>query len=245
MRDLVAAEILKLRTTRTVQWLLAGTVLFAAVAVSGAVLTADSRGVDLASPLGIRTALHVAGAGGAFVVVLGIVTTAGEFRRGTATETFLTTPQRGRVIAAKLITMAGVGFAFGLVAASVAFGLWRMLLQREGIAVPLSDQNIWLTLLGAVISPALNAAIGVGVGAVVRNQVAAIVGALAWLFVGESLLISVASGVARWLPGAAGQGLIRAPQDGLLPMAGAGALLLAYALAASAAGAWLTAHRDA
>jgi hypothetical protein len=46
--------------------------------------------------------------------------------------------------------------------------------------------------------------LGVAVGAVVRHQVAAIVGTLAWLFVGEALVTAVVPQPARWLPGQAG-----------------------------------------
>jgi hypothetical protein len=43
----------------------------------------------------------------------------------------------------------------------------------------------------------------VSVGVVVRHQVAAIVGALAWLFVVENILGGLIPKIAAWLPGSA------------------------------------------
>lgn len=245
MIDLIVAELLKLRTTRTAIGLLAGAMLFAIVAVSGAVLSAESSGVDLQSAAGIRRALHVAGAGSGFILVLGIIATAGEFRQGTATETFLITPKRWRVLAAKLMTLSGVGLLFGLIATLVAFLTWRLWLRAEGVSVPLGNDEIWLTTLGTLLAPALNAAIGVGIGALMRNQVSAIIVALVWIYVAENLLVTLVSDVGRWLPGAAGQGLVRAPQDGLLSMGVAGFLLAGYAVVAAILGMWLMQRRDA
>ncbi len=73
MNDLIAAELLKLRTTRTVWALLGATIVTTGLAVTGAILAADSgnANVDLESDHGVRTVLHVAGSGGVFVLVLG------------------------------------------------------------------------------------------------------------------------------------------------------------------------------
>jgi ABC-2 type transport system permease protein len=57
---------------------------------------------------------------------------------------------------------------------------------------------------GTVVMSALWAALGVGLGAVVRNQVLAIVGLFAWVFVVEILLFQYLPGVGRYAPGAAG-----------------------------------------
>ena len=67
----------------------------------------------------------------------GILITAGESRHGTATSTFLISPDRRRVIAAKLVAASLVGAAVAVVAAllPLAIGLH---LNGIVVAVPLS-----------------------------------------------------------------------------------------------------------
>lgn len=66
---------------------------------------------------------------------------------------------------------------------------------------------------------ALCAAIGVGVGAVIRNQVPVLVGICAWLLFVENLLVGDIGGVGnigRLLPGAAGKAISGQDPDTLL-----------------------------
>ncbi len=199
----------------------------------------------LESTDGIRRALHVTGTGSILVLVLGIVMSAGEYRTQTATDTFLTTPRRGRVLIAKLGVAAMVGAGFGLVAATVAVGAAYALYGIEGASFPGSEPEVWLTLGGAVIYAALFAVLGVVVGHLVRSQLVAIVCALAWLLVVENLLITFSADVAKWLPGGAGQAIVRTPQPGLLDPLPAVGLLVVYSAAIAAAGIYAAAHRDA
>ena len=67
MNDLIAAELTKLRTTRTAWVLLLATAVMTGLAVTGAVIAADSgANLDLESAKGVRTVLHVSGSGGVF-----------------------------------------------------------------------------------------------------------------------------------------------------------------------------------
>ncbi|MGL5810284.1 MAG: hypothetical protein ACRCYQ_10095, partial [Nocardioides sp.] len=82
-------------------------------------------------------------------------------------------------------------------------------------------------------------------GHLVRNQVVAIVAALGWLLVVENLLITFSTEASKWLPGGAGQAIVRTPQASLLDPLPAAALLCAYALVIAAAGMYAAATRDA
>jgi ABC-2 type transport system permease protein len=96
----------------------------------------------------------------------------------------------------------------------------------------------------ALAGTALWAVAGLGVGALVRNQVAALVGLCAWLLFVESLLVGNVPDAGRFAPGAAAAAIAgKDPGDLLAP--GVGALLLAvYAVAAIAAGRRAIERRD-
>jgi ABC-2 type transport system permease protein len=244
MIDLVAAEWLKLRTTRLLYGMIPATVALSFAAVAGAVLSADSA-TDLESTDGIRTALSVTGTGAILVLVVGILMSAGEYRHGTAADTFLTTPRRHRVVAAKLTVGAGVGLVAGVVTALVCVGGASVLYEVEGATFPFDDAEVWLTLAGAIGYATLFAILGVSLGSLVRNQVLAVACALAWLAVIEHTLVNLVPELGRWLPAAAGQAIVRTPVDGLLsPLTGI-AVLSSYGAAIAVTGVRVAMTRDA
>jgi ABC-2 type transport system permease protein len=243
MIDLVAAEWLKLRTTRLLHGMIPGAVAISLAAVAGTVLSHDG-GVPLESGEGVRRALSVTGAGAILVLVLGILISAGEYRHGTAADTYLTTPRRHRVVAAKLIIGAGLGLATGVVISAAAVGLAGVLYAVEGVTFPFDDSDVWFTLAGTVAYTSLFAVLGVAIGSLLRNQVLAVAGALAWLAVVEHTLVNLVPDIGRWLPAAAGQAIVRTPLDGLLsPLAGT-ALLVVYGAATSLAAIRVAVTRD-
>ena len=69
MRNVLAAEILKLRTTRIVWYLLLATIGLTALAVGAAVIVANNAHLDLASDRAVREVLHVSASGALFVLV--------------------------------------------------------------------------------------------------------------------------------------------------------------------------------
>lgn len=245
MTRLLRAELLKLRTTRTAWGLLIATVALTGAAVAGAVIVADNAGTALESDEGVRLVLHVSGAGAVLVLVLGIIMTAGEYRQGTATDTFLTTPQRWRVLGAKLVSAAGVGALFGASSAGVALLVASHTYQLKGYTLPLDGAGAGSILLGAVFYASLFGALGAALGSLVRNQVGAIVGCLAWLFVAEQILLGIAPNLGRFLPAAAGRALVRDPAGNLLGQPAAGVILGLYAVVIMAAGIYVERRRDA
>src|SRR5919106_923739 len=246
MRGLVAAEWLKLRTT----WFLFGTVpavvLLAAVAVAGLVLSSEVAGVALFEPTeGVRqAALHLTSSGAVLVIVLGIIISAGEYRTQTATDTFLTTPRRSRVLAAKLAIGGILGLGLGALSVVVGLPVTYLLFELEGEALPAGSEELWLTLGGVVLYTALFAILGVAFGSLVRNQLVAVVSALTFVLLLEQLLTQAGASIAEWFPGNAGAAVVRTPGEFLDPGAGA-ALLLAYAVVLALTGTTVVARRDA
>jgi ABC-2 type transport system permease protein len=244
MIDLVAAEWLKLRTTRLLYGSIPAAVALSFAAVAGAVLSADSA-ADLESTRGIRDTLSVTGTGAILVLVVGIIISAGEYRHGTAADTFLTTPRRHQVAAAKLTLGAVVGLAAGVITSVACVGIATLLYNIEGATFPFDDAEVWAILAGTLAYTTLFAILGVAIGVLIRNQVLAIALALAWLAVIEHTLVTLVPDIGRWLPVAAGQAIVRTDLDDLLsPLAGT-AVLTAYAVAIATAGIRVAATRDA
>jgi ABC-2 type transport system permease protein len=239
------AELLKQRSTRTVLGLFAamlGLVLLAVILHS--LLPAE----DLTNA---HTQLMVFGRGeflGAlFAALLGALSITSEIRHGTIRPTFLVIPRRGRVVVAKVVASVMIGAGFGLIAGAGAAAVGTAALGARGIDVLVDGGDYVLLVLGAGAAAALWAAIGVGVGALVRHQVPTLVGICAWLLFVEGLLAGDLVGlgdVGRFLPGAAGAA-ISGQDPGTLLAPAVGAMLLAlYAAVAALAGSLATSRRD-
>jgi ABC-type transport system involved in multi-copper enzyme maturation permease subunit len=184
--------------------------------------------------------------GALFAALLGALSITSEIRHGTIRPTFLVTPQRGRVVAAKVAVSTLMGAGFGLVASALAVGVGAAALRVRDIDIRLGAGDYMLLVAGGAAGVALWAAIGVGVGAVVRRQVPTVVGIAAWLLFVEGLLAGDALdlAVSRFAPGAAAEA-ISGQDPGTLLAPAPGALLLAvYAVAAAAAGWLATTRRD-
>ena len=245
MTDLVAAEWLKLRTTRLLHGMIPAAVLISFAAVAGSVLATDRAGIALESTRGIRRVLPITGTGALLVLLVGILISAGEYRHGTAVDTYLTTPRRYRVVGAKLVVAACVGLAIGIITCVACTGIAALLYDIKGATFPFDRGEVWLTLGGTLIYSTLFAVLGVGLGTLIRNQVIAVAGALAWIAIVEHILVNLVPAIGRWLPAAAGQAIVRTPLDDLLTPLGGVVLLSAYAAVAAFIGIRVAASRDA
>jgi ABC-2 type transport system permease protein len=232
MTALLRAELFKQRSTRTSLGLAAGMIGLVAFAVLVHGLgvgtdNADTAAEQLTVVFGPGELLGVLFAG-----LLGVMSVTTEIRHGTIRPIFLITPKRGRVITAKAATSILIGAGFGLAASAVAAVVATAALQARGIEVLLDGGDYALLIAG---------------GGVTRNQVPALIGLCVWLLFVETLLlgdVANLSDVARFLPGAAAQGLAGQDPGTLLAPAAALALLPLYAAAAVIAGLRATTRRD-
>lgn len=253
MTGLVRAELLKLRSTWA-WWvlLLIGLVVTAA----GGVLTTISSflpqtqgsavpGLDTVE--GLRSVYVAVGQGGfIFTLILGILGMTTEYRHMTITPTLLSEPRRGRLVGAKMIAHLAAGFVFALAIIGVTLMIVVVLITALGYSLTLPGLELSRILAGGLLATTLYAVLGLSVGALIKNQVAAIVGSLVWIFLGEALLLQLLPQVGKWLPGGAVGAMMGASATSgrLLPFWAGALLFAAYIVVISIAGVLLTERRD-
>jgi ABC-2 type transport system permease protein len=240
--DQLLSELRKMRSTRTNLGLLAGMIALTllTVLINGLVLSAT----ELSGHDNQHTLLSAGTSGALFASLVGVMAITSEFRHGTIRSTFLVTPDRNRVIAAKVIASLLMGLVFGLVAIGLSFGVGYAILAGRDIDFALDTSHVLLLVLGTLLMTALWAALGVGLGAVVTNQVFAVIGVIVWAFFVDNLLRALVPDAGRFTPVGASDSLTAGFADYLLAPALGGLLLVAYAVVFVAAGAVLVAHRD-
>ena len=191
-----------------------------------------------------------------FPVVVGAMSVTSEYRHMTVTPTYLAEPRRGRVLGAKLVASVPVGLLFGLVGTGATVIAGAVTLAMTGHGTLLADAEIQRSIGLSVLVLAVWTVVGVGFGTVITNQVVAIVVLLAFTQFVEPVLrlalgaFELTKGVARWLPGAAGESVTGGSfysTAGLfepLPVWLGLVVLLGYGLVLAAVGRFTTLSRD-
>jgi ABC-2 type transport system permease protein len=260
MTRLIRTELLKLATMRLTYGLLA---IAAALSALFSLLENNQAGASgsnvppISTAEGLRTVTTVTGFAMLFAAVLGAIVANGEFRHNTATLTYLATPKRARVLAAKAVAAAGVGSLFGFVAGMTATSVGLIFVAAQGYNLALSAGTLIGHVGGAVLGAALLAALGVGVGSLVRSQLATVIGIFVWAIIVESIIGGLYTSLRPYLPYTAATTLAGAklgnaafgPAHGLkgggpLPFLAAAALIAGVAGIVSFLAARTTLQRD-
>jgi ABC-2 type transport system permease protein len=192
--ELVRAELLKLRTTRMIYGFLGALLVIIAIIVVVSVI--EPSAVDLAREEDQASVFGAAATGIIFILLLGVMVMSGEFRHGTITQTLLITPNRWKVLAAKLAAAAIAGFVIGVVAEAFTFILFAPLLELKGVDMIFGDEARSL-VIGSILATTLWGPLGVAVGSMMRNQVAAIIVVFATLLIVEPIVSGVLEGRGR------------------------------------------------
>jgi ABC-2 type transport system permease protein len=255
----IRVELLKLATVRFSYGLLAGatalTGIFTAIEASRAGQTSGVAPLDTYS--GLSTIVTGGVWGLLFAAVLGVTVSSGEFRHQTATLTYLTTPDRTRVLAAKMAAAAAGGAVFGLAVYLVAAGVGLGFVAGHGYPVSVGAATFVRYGAGHLVGGALLGALGAVLGSLVRSQLAGVIGVFVWSIILESLIGGLFTSVRPYLPytagtslagtalGAAGFGPSHGVNGGApLSFAAATALLAGLAVVLAVVAARTTVRRD-
>jgi hypothetical protein len=187
------------------------------------------------------------------VFVLGVLGVTTEFRYQTITASVLTTPSRWALVTAKMIAFAllGIGYAAACVVLQLAIALPWLASKHLGVSPASPDMPRALLAVFGIL--ALFGIVGLGVGALLRNQIVAVVLGVLFLAVLQNIVLAIPVVRSAWpyLPGgstASISAIDRSTEnfDGvhLLPVWGGVAVLLLWAFVPAVLGAAYSVNRD-
>lgn len=247
MTRLIRAEVLKLRTTQVWFWLLLATVGVAALFVIGPLA---SNGITRAADV---PDIFVASSNAYLLVfVLGVLGVTTEFRYQTITPTLLQTPSRWTLVTAKMITYAVVGAVYAAAAVIVQLIVAVPWLAAKHIHVDYGSGPILHDIIGIFAVLALFGIVGLGIGALLKNQIVAVVMGVIFLLVLQNILVAIPGvrSVFPYLPGGGVDAIMLTGSDRtvgvvtLLPTWGGVVVLLLWAFVPALVGAAYTLNRD-
>jgi ABC-2 type transport system permease protein len=247
----IAAEWTRLVGTRLWRWALlaalgsgAFTGLLALVGPEN--FTPPMPGLNTAQ--GVHVLLGLLGFTMLIPALLGTAAVTTEYRHRTITTTALFAPRRSTWLVGKLVTYTGGGLAYGLIASTVAAGALFAVAALKDVTLGLPAGTVVALLARIALAMAVYTLLGAAVGAILRNQVTALVAVGAYLYMIETLLMLIPGVKAAYpyLPGGATAALtgftyladaIATQTDtsatALLPAPLGAAVLLGYALLAA------------
>ncbi len=189
-------------------------------------------------------------------LVIGVMAMGAEYRYKTMSWSYLATPRRLTMIGAKALVVVGIGLVYGVVSALVGTAVGGVLVRVFGGSMMLGSAEVWASLLLGVLSLALWALMGMGIGILIKNMVLAMLVAIGFSYLIEpmlSLLFAfkewdvplnlMPSGATSSLIGLQGNALMMAPTDPF-PRWLSALVLLAWAAVPTLIGIAITIGKD-
>jgi ABC-2 type transport system permease protein len=212
MIALFAAEGRRLLSTKVWLW-----GLLAAVASGGFVTLLAFVGPENFDPpmpgldteQGAQIVLGMLGLLAFIPALLGTTAVTSEYRYQTITFTYLFAPRRWTVLAAKLGVYGIAGAVYGAVAVVIAGTGLALAATSHGINLGIATGTVVGLLLRIAVLMTVYTVLGVAFGALLRNQVTALVVVGGYLYFGETLLLLIpgVNAIYPFLPGGAGSAL--------------------------------------
>lgn len=187
------------------------------------------------------------------MLTIGVLQIGSEYRHKTITSTFLSTPKRVQAMLAKVVALLGLGVIYGLLSLLGSVVVGAIILNARGHD-PFPSTEVLRALALSLLVLGLWALIGLGVGILIPNQVAALLVGIGVAWIIEPLL-SVGLGfwefgrehVIQFLPSQATNAIVsgvQTPGQNTLSWWAAALTLTAYAAVLSGFGIWRTSRQD-
>lgn len=260
MTALVRSELRKIISTRLWWGLLIGAVVYTVIqAGANAALAGSDPGAGQPATAALDTAEAIRNVYASsafqgsyiFAMILGITGMTGEYRYQTITPTFLATPRRWRVVVGKMLAHLGVGVGYGAAASLGALVVGGAVITVRGYDLGFGADRLWSSVVLVVVAVGLWTLLGIGIGTLIRNQVAAVLVAVFVTFLVEPLATFILAAndlddVVKWLPTNASAALTSPGSSFVqhLPWWAGGLVLLGYAAVLAGLGVLLSARRD-
>lgn len=228
----------------------------AALAFTFSPAVASEMGMPEGSGSAVATVYTTAASFGyVFPALIGVLSITGEFRHKTITNTLLGTPQRGKMLTAKMLAGIPMGLMYGVAGTLACVGLGAIVLSNLGADPLLGEPSTWAIIGRSILAITLWLLVGVGIGALIPNQVAAIVTLLVFTQFIEPIarmalpMASWGENIAKFLPGSVGDSIAGGSfysmmGTDLLPLWAGITLLCAYAIVFAVIGRFTTLSRD-
>ena len=263
MTTAIRSEFLKFFTTR-LWWGMAIGIFVAGGLFAGFfgwALTSEASRKRPGAPQGdatqIANTVYTSGMGIGYLLLLtiGVLMIGAEYRHKTITSTFLATPKRLQAMLAKVVALLVIGALYGLISIVSSVGVGATVLKLAGHD-PFPSSEVFRTMALSLLVLGLWGLIGLGVGILIKNQVAALLMGIGVAWIVEpvaGLLLGFwdfgAEHIVKYLPSQATSAVVNSVTQGGQQVARlewwAGALVLAaYAAVLAGFGIWRTLRED-
>ncbi|MGH9108903.1 MAG: ABC transporter permease [Acidimicrobiales bacterium] len=240
------AELFKLRTTAGAWIVLLVTLLLTALGIVLSFLVPHGATVSFGAPRSVQDLRDLVGAGytagTVMAPVLGVLAITTEHRHRVLTATLLLEPRRSRVLAAKVAACVLWGLFMCVASLALVAAMGIPLLTSQGGSLPDLAHQIGPVVPGLLGAYALLAVYGLGIGVLVRNQIAGVIVALGVSLVLEPIVVAIFRALLHWdinwLPSRATQAVAGGLTGGQAAAATIGNVLLTWWLGALALVAW-------
>jgi ABC-2 type transport system permease protein len=161
------------------------------------------------------------------MLVVGILSSGGEYRHRTIVSTLLVAPGRSGMVTAKAVSVLIAGVLLSVATFALSLGtIYAILIANNVHYLPSDTVRI---AIGSVAASTLFGLIGMALGFITRSTLAAIVAFVGWVVFGElAIMPTLFPHLEKWLPAGLAQSLTKAPGAAATPVALAIGVLAAY-----------------
>lgn len=195
MTGLIRSELYKIYTTAGGYVLIAVTMLLSALGIITSFINDTNGRTHFGAPVGTMELRHLVGAGYSSAIVLapvlGVICITSEFRHKLITTTLLVEPRRERVIAAKVVAVVFAALMMCLASFVMVVAMGVPLLASQGGSISSLWRQVGPVVPGLFAAYVLLAIFGLGIGTLVRNQIAGVIVILALTVVVEPLIVLI------------------------------------------------------